>query len=657
LRSIAMSLFVIGGMSETGCSGCEALNALLAASRTRVAELEDRVAELETELDETVKLAALQRADLERYKQAVEASRPNHPERAPRDELQLAFERVLETVGGKPAANDAETNDAGAKPGADTAGDEAERTRPDSKKRRHKHGRRKLDLTSAPVIEQRIEPEEVIASGGEGYECIDEEVTERVAWRPGQWVRYRLIRPKFVTVELAKVAGACSESTSLDAAEPTETDSEPLAAEADSASASAAPDDGSGSEADTDAAPGPTILIAPLPENIWPNFMADPSAIAHVIVSKYGDIVPLNRQETISARNGFALPKSTQCGWLKAAWPMCAPVVDAMFVDGKQNAFIMATDATGARVLPPRRKPGDPPRTAVWPDKRGCENWHVYVFIPDRDHVIFRYHREHTGAVFEEMLRGFRGNLLADAASVFDVLYREHGMIENGCWFHCRRPFYRALEIDPQRAFEALSLIGKLFEIDRELRARELELEAFTRLRAEQARPILKLFDNWIELNRERVDPRGPLASGIGYYTNQREALHRFLDDGRIRLDNNWSEQQLRNLVLGLANWSFFANETGLRWYTTFRSLIASCALHRLNPEVYVEQLLRIVPHWPKHRVLELAPKYWLNTVAELEPRWRKILERPWEPGVVASAEIVPPGVRPADTTERERAA
>jgi hypothetical protein len=162
---------------------------------------------------------------------------------------------------------------------------------------------------------------------------------------------------------------------------------------------------------------------------------------------------------------------------------------------------------------------------------------------------------------------------------------------------------------------------------------------------------------NWIELNRERVDPRGPLASGIGYYTNQREALHRFLDDGRIRLDNNWSEQQLRNLVLGLANWSFFANETGLRWYTTFRSLIASCALHRLNPEVYVEQLLRIVPHWPKHRVLELAPKYWLNTVAELEPRWRKILERPWEPGVVASAEIVPPGVRPADTTERERAA
>jgi hypothetical protein len=319
---------------------------------------------------------------------------------------------------------------------------------------------------------------------------------------------------------------------------------------------------------------------------------------------------------------------------------------------------MMATDATSTRVLPPRRKPGDPPPTEVWPpERRRCENWHVYVFLADLDHVVFRYHREHNGRVFQDLLRGYNGNLLADAASVFDVLYRDHGMTEHGCWFHCRRPFYRAIETEPEQALEALSLIGKLFEVDRKLRDDELDLATFTELRAERARPILKLFDDWIALNEERVEPRGRLESGIGYYKNQRTALHRFLDDGRIRLDNNRSEQALRNVALGQANWQFFANETGLAWYTTFRSLIASCALHRLNPEIYIEQLLRIVPHWPKNRVLELAPKYWLQTVAGLEPRWRAMLERPWEPGVVASAEIAKPGARDTAAAGSQHAA
>lgn len=96
----------------------------------------------------------------------------------------------------------------------------------------------------------------------------------------------------------------------------------------------------------------------------------------------------------------------------------------------------------------------------------------------------------------------------------------------------------------------------------------------------------------------------------------------------------------MRNAIIGQANWTFFQNETGLRWYTTFRSLIASCALHRLNPELYLEQLLRLAPHWPKTRALELAPKYWAQTVASLDARHHAILARPWEPGVVLSAQL-----------------
>ena len=631
-------------MSETTCDRCEALGKALEEASTRNGELELRVAQLEGELGvlqvqlgEMAKLCELQQADLERYKKAYEASQPNHPERAPRDQLQLAFERVLETLGAARPANDDEADGDEAAAASDTRGGTAGGAgRPPRVKRRDPHGRRDFDLTNLAVIEQRVEPEEVTAAGGVGFKLIGEEISERVARRPAEWVRFRLVRPKYAAT------GAVTESTTTDVASSTDTDR--AEGEGESTAWVQPASDG-----------GTRIVIAPLPPGIWPNVMGDPSAIAHVIVAKYGDLLPLNRQQTIAARDGFTLPKSTQCGWLKMAHAFCAPVVDAMLDDSRRHAHVIATDATGASVLPARIDAGEQ-TVQLWPvERRRCESWHVFVFIADRDHIVFRYDREHTGAVFAKLLDGYHGNLLADAASVFDVLYRDHGMTEHGCWFHCRRPFYRALETDRPRALEALSLIGKLFEIDRELREQKLDLLTFTRLRAERAGPILKLLDDWIALNRDRVDPRSPLDAAIGYYENQRAALRRFLDDGRISLHNNESEGALRHLVLGLSNWVFFANETGISWYTTFRSLIASCILHRLNPEIYLEQLLRLVPHWPKHRVLELAPKCWATTVSKLDAEWRAILARPWEPGVIVSAELEP--VRATDQSAAELAA
>jgi transposase len=630
---------------HSACEQCEAKRAELAAAHAQIACLRQQVAELQAELAETIKLTELQQADLERYKLAYESSRPNHPERAPREQLQLAFERVIAALAGELPAN--EETEASEQSEGDATGelDGDHGHQRAKRKRRHKHGRRRLDMTNLPVIEQRVEPEEVSAVGGVGYQLIGEEISERVAYRRGSYVRHRLIRPKYVligTSSTGTAAGESSEEMSLSAAPQTELEA------AASETAGDPSEDRAVETLSSSDDERVSIVISPLPDNIWPNYMADPSAIARVMLSKYGDILPLHRQETISARSGFALPRSTQCSWLRGAYQVTAPVVDAMFAEAKRTAFLIATDATGTRVLPPRvvpdqTPPPTPPDELYPTQRRRCDNWHVFVFIADRDHVVFQYDREHTGAVFARLLDGYRGNLLADAASVFDVLYREHEMIENGCWFHARRPFYRGLETDPQRALEALALIGKLFEVDRQLKADNPTLAEFTEQRAERSRPILKLLDHWVALHQGNVDPRGPLASGIGYYVNQRDALHRFLQDGRIRLDNNLSEQALRNVVLGQANWQFFANETGLKWYTTFRSLIASCALHRLNPEIYLEQLLRIVPHWPKHRVLELSPKYWLETVSKLEPTWRAMLEQPWEPGVVVSAEIPAP--------------
>jgi transposase len=613
----------------------------------RVRELEEENAALRVQLAEALKLVELQRADLDRFKKAYEAARPNHPERAPRDQLQLAFERVLETLGVELAANDADGAEEAAD-GQQTADPAGERGKKSNG--RHSHGRRPLDLSNLPRIEQKLVPDEVLADP-DRYVLIGSDTSDRLARRFGGYVLYRLVRQKYVLKEDVTAAqdvpatDTAGQAVVADGPEPVPAQGAPAVA----CSGAATPNGDESREAKR-------VIIAPLPESLWPNVMADPSAIAHVIVRKYGDLLPLNRQQTIGERDGFVMPKSTQCGWLKPAAAYCMPVVDAMMADGKRNAFLIATDATSASVLPERRPAGAPHWATAGPgERRKCDTWHVFVFIADRDHVVFRYDREHSGAVFARMLAGYHGNVLADAASVFDVLYRDHGMTENCCWFHARRPFYRALESDPHRALEALSIIGKLFEVDGKLREQKLDLDSFTRRRAERSRPILKLLDDWVALHRDRVDPRGPLDSAIGYYLNQRDALHHFLTDGRIRLDNNLSEQALRNLAVGEANWTFFANETGLRWYTTFRSLIASCALHRLNPEIYLEQLLRIVPHWPKSRALELAPKYWLDTVSKLEGRWRAMLVRPWEPDVLLSAKIE--AARSAAQVALERAA
>ena len=151
-----------------------------------------------------------------------------------------------------------------------------------------------------------------------------------------------------------------------------------------------------------------------------------------------------------------------------------------------------------------------------------------------------------------------------------------------------------------------------------------------TARRAELAAPVLRLFGEWLDRNRVTVEPRTPLAAAITYADNQHNELRRFLEDGRLRIDNNVCEGQLRNLVLGLNNWQYFQSETGLRWYTVFRSLIASCKLHRICPQRYLECVLRLAPHWPKRRLLELSPRYWEATAARLTPEQIAIVAPAW---------------------------
>lgn len=463
-RAVVIRLGIV--VDRGACERCQLLQKQLDVARARIVELEAESALLRVQLREVLKLSELQKADLERYRDAYEATRPNHPERVPKKELQLAFKQVLATLAPAAAVNDA--NSSAASEEASAFGDPTRRgnakpsTQPSKKgKNRHPHGRRPLlDMSHLETEEVEIIPPEVLAAGGVGFERIGEEESIRIAFRPASYMRLIVRRLKYVRVAERAATITCG--------------------------------------AYTESSP---VLIAPIPESVWPNVMADPSAIAHVIISKYDDILPLHRQEKISARDGFVLPRSTQCGWLAKAYSVTSHIVDAMFRDAKEHAFCIATDATGA----PMRGPGE------------CQSWDVFVCLVDRDHVVFRYVQGHaTSDKVRELFKGYRGHLLADAAPVYDALYATGDIIEHCCWYHCRRYFYRALETDRVRALGPLALIAKLFEMDAECST--ITDEAMrTATRAQRARPLLDLLDQWIDHHRAEVDPRSPLDKAIGY--------------------------------------------------------------------------------------------------------------------------------------------
>jgi hypothetical protein len=272
----------------TSCGQCEALEAANARNRElqeQVAQLEKERAELHEQLAEMTKLCELQQADLERYRKAYEASRPNHPERVAREQLQLAFARVLEALADAEPANDGDDDQ------AVESGDEQTPTQPSGgerkRKRRHPHGRRPLDLSGLEVKEIVLDPAEV-KSAPEGWVLIGQEVADRVAWRPGAYIRIRFVRPKYIAAS-ALAAEAPTSGTDGEASSNSDAAVADATGELSEVASEVADDEST------------TVIIAPLPDSVWPRFMADPSAIGQVIVSKYDDLLPLNRQEGISA--------------------------------------------------------------------------------------------------------------------------------------------------------------------------------------------------------------------------------------------------------------------------------------------------------------------------------------------------------------------
>lgn len=347
-----------------------------------------------------------------------------------------------------------------------------------------------------------------------------------------------------------------------------------------------------------------SVLVAETPELPIPRGSAGPGMLADTIVKRWQDHVPLHRMEAIFRREGIDLNRSTVCGWHIELAELADPLIRAMHADALAQPYV-CVDATGVLVQ----------------DREQCRNGHFWVLVAPPKHVLFQFSDRHDSAAVDELLPDYRGTVVADAHTVYDHLFGPAKATEAGCWSHTRKYFLDALRIDPLLVREPFQLIQTLFVIERGIkRAPPPERE---KLRREQSGPAVEAFFEWCELHQEHALDESPLHAAIRYATNQREALTRFVGDARLPLHNNVSERELRRQALGRKNWIFVGSPDGARANTTFVSLLASAAMHGLEPWAYLRDLFCLLPRWPAPRVLDLAPANWTALLQDPEVQQR----------------------------------
>ena len=369
------------------------------------------------------------------------------------------------------------------------------------------------------------------------------------------------------------------------------------------------------------------VITTPMPAEMLPGSMAAPSLAAHIIMENIGKGMPLFRIEDTFEREDVAIDRGTLSRWKKQVGDKVGEtVVKAMQEHALASAFCISTDATGVCIQP------------IYNQEKGrqpCKKGHFLVQIADKDHIFFDYLERETSAKVSKAFSGFEGYVQADAKNVFDVLFcdaqvvrRNHPDIEPdgctrvevGCWYHLRRGFWEATAAKSAVAREGLARIGRIFQIDASWRKQPpAEIK---RLREMHLRPHVESFFAWVEEQRPLfADQRGYVRSALEYAHNQRHALVRFFDDGRLVLDNSRSERAIKAVALGRKAWLFCGSDDHAKSTASLFSVIASARLHGIEPEEYLRCLIRLVPMWPSHRMLELAPLFWARTRERLDSK------------------------------------
>jgi transposase len=343
---------------------------------------------------------------------------------------------------------------------------------------------------------------------------------------------------------------------------------------------------------------GHGVTVAPSTPQAVEKSLAAEGLLAQVVVSKYADHLPLYRQEGILARHGVTLSRSTQCDWVRSVARACQPIVEEMRRQILRTDYLQ-TDDTSVVVLG---------------GEDGSFKGRLWTYLdPLGGQVVFEATATHERAGPEAFLFSFRGYLQADAYKGYDALYTSGRIVEVACWAHGRRRFKDALDTDT-RAAAVMALVQQLYAI--EDLARDLPPEERRALRQERSLPVLSELDELRRKLQADVLPKSPLGDALRYLHNQWAPLQRFVEDGRLAIDNNRAENQLRVVAVGRKNWLFAGSLEGARWTATLYSLVQSCRLANLDPFVYFRDVLRRLPTHPQRLIGQLTPSAWAASLA-----------------------------------------
>ena len=339
------------------------------------------------------------------------------------------------------------------------------------------------------------------------------------------------------------------------------------------------------------------VVCPPLPPFPIEKGRPGPGLLAEVIVNKYGDHLPLNRQEEIFARHGVRIPKTTLCEWIAQSAHLLEPIANAVARQVLSRPVVQI-DETGVLVL----DPGEP---------KGRRKGRIWVLGGAQGELWYAYSPTKETVQVERLLEGFQGYLQADAYPGFDRIYASGEVIEVGCHSHLRRYFFEAFDSSPKEASWAMAAIGELFKIEREAKAKGLSPEERLALRRERSEPIVTSFYEWLDQLAPTVLPRSPLADALRYAQNHRQAMCRFLEDGRLELDNNRSERALRKVACGRNNWLFAGSAMGAHRAAVLYTLVQSSRELGLSPFEYLRDVIERVSTHPARLIEELTPRGW----------------------------------------------
>ena len=415
--------------------------------------------------------------------------------------------------------------------------------------KRKKRGRRPLpaDLPRVDVIHDISEEEKVCACGCI-KDCIGKETSEQLDIIPAKIQVIRNIRLKYV----------CKNCEGVEAEEP-------------------------------------AVKIAPLPEQLIPKSMATPGLLAHVLTAKFVDALPFYRQEGQFSRLGIDLPRSTMCGWAIKVADRCEPLLELLNKEIRSGPLINIDETTVQVMKEPNRS--NKTKSYMWIYRGGD---------PDRPVLVYQYHPTRSGDVVSGYLKGYDGYVQSDGYKGYDFIDHKSKIIHVGCWAHVRRKFVDVVKASGKRksvkgrtgnAEKAIRYISKLYAIEGDAKEQDLTYKELYEVRRKNAKPILDEFKNWLEEIYPKTPPKGLLGKAISYTLKQWDRLVRYLDDGRIRPDNNLAENAIRPFVVGRKNWLFSGHPRGAKASAVLYSLIETAKANNLEPYSYLRFLFDRLPH------------------------------------------------------------